>query len=110
MESKEFYDTAAVKGQNLLRGLHGCSSTNEDEVQFYKHFKNLQKEDSLTKITKSLKKKPKIEKKVSTVPNMSLENIDDIQKLIEMNPVVEEQNKNLSISEQIAMNHEKQVK
>ena len=42
---------------------------------FYEHFTDLHKEDSLTKITKSLLKKPKIDKTESIVPKESLENI-----------------------------------
>ena len=58
-----------------IRGTHGSSATNDDEVMFYEHFTNLHKEDSLTKITKSLLKKPKIDKTESTIPKESLENI-----------------------------------
>tara|TARA_B110000285_G_C14877483_1_gene492207 strand:- start:157 stop:360 length:204 start_codon:yes stop_codon:yes gene_type:complete len=58
-----------------IRGFHGSSATNDDEVLFYEHFTNLHKEDSLTKITKSLQKKPKIKKSESTVPKETLDNI-----------------------------------
>ena len=99
MDSAAFQEAANLKSQQLLRGLHGCSSTGTEEVQFYKHFKNLQKEDSLTKITKSLKKKPRIEKQASSVPNLNLENIKDIQESIDMNPVQEAINGILSLKE-----------
>jgi hypothetical protein len=78
VDSTEFHEAANAHSQHLLRGLHGCSSTDVEEVQFYEHFKNLQKEDGLSKITKSLKKKPRIDKQISNVPNLNLQDIPDI--------------------------------
>jgi len=99
VDRTSFQEATDRKSQQLLRGQHGCSSTDAEEVQFYKHFKNLQKEDSLTKITKSLKKKPRIEKRISSVPNLNLEHIKDMQESIDLNPAKEAINGLLSLKD-----------
>ena len=41
IENQEFHKNIVNKNEYKLRGQHGCTSTDTDELKFYEHFKNL---------------------------------------------------------------------